>query len=374
MTDFRPTYAEIDLSAIRDNIRAVRERVGPKVRIMPAVKANGYGHGAVEVSRACLDAGADVLCVAILEEAIELRDAGLGAPILVLGCSTPDAAGDIVRYDAASAVCDMDYARAVSEEAVKQGKTASVHIKTDTGMGRIGVQPEDVLDVVLAVKAMPGLSVDGVFTHFPSADEADRTFTTAQIGVFEKILGGLRRHKVSIPIVHASNSGAVLAFPEADFDAVRPGIMIYGSYPSSEVVQSIPIREAMTLKTRIVFLKESEAGISVSYGRTHTLKRRSKVATLPIGYADGYQRALSNRGEAAVRGVKASVIGRVCMDQILIDVTDVPGVEMGDEVVLIGGGYDYLSANAVAERAGTISDETFCAITSRVPRVYINRG
>jgi len=370
--DYRPTYAEVDLSAIRDNIRAIRARVGPKVRIMPAVKANGYGHGAAPVSRACLQAGAEALCVAIPEEGKELREAGFDAPILVLGCSTPDAAAETVRFDMASTVCDLAYARAVSEAAVKQGKTASVHVKVDTGMGRIGVQPDEVHDFVLSVRSLPALSVDGVFTHFPSADEADRSYTLAQIAVFRKVLDGLKRRRVSVAMAHASNSGGVLAYPEADFDAVRPGIMIYGSYPSLEVVHSIPIREAMTLKTRIVFLKEVDAGTTVSYGRTHALRARSKIATLPIGYADGYQRMLSNRGEAAVRGVRVPVIGRVCMDQIIVDVTEVPGVELGDEVILMGGGYDYLSASSVAAKAGTISDETFCAITSRVPRVYIN--
>lgn len=368
----RPTYAEIDLSAIRDNIRAIRARVGPRVKIMPAVKANGYGHGAVEVSRAVLDAGANMLGVATPEEGIELREAGFEyIPILILGCSTPDAAGDIVRHMLASAVCDLPYARALSEAAVKQKVFASVHVKVDTGMGRIGVQPEETLDFVHALKSLPNLNVDGVFTHFPCADEADRTYTTAQIAAFTKVINALKRHGFSIP-AHASNSGGVLAYPEADFDAVRPGIMVYGSYPSWEVPRSIPLREAMTLKTRIVFLKEVDAGTTISYGRTHTLKRRSRVATLPIGYADGYQRALSNRGEAAVRGVRVPVIGRVCMDQIMVDVTEVPDVAVGDEVILLGGGYSYLTANEVAARAGTISDETFCAITSRVPRVYVN--
>jgi alanine racemase len=367
----RPTYAEIDLSAIRDNIRAIRARVGPRVKIMPAVKANGYGHGAVEVSRAVLNAGAQVLSVAMPEEGIELREAGLDVPILILGCSASDAAGEIMRYELASAACDLPYARALSAAAVSDSRIASVHVKVDTGMGRIGIQPEETLDFVLALKSLPNLRVDGVFTHFPSADEADRAFTTAQIATFNKVIDALKRHGLSIP-AHASNSGGVLAYPEADFDAVRPGIMIYGSYPSLEVPHTIAIREAMTLKTRIIFLKDADSGLAVSYGRTHTLKRRSKVATLPIGYADGYQRSLSNRGEAAVRGVRVPMIGRVCMDQILIDVTDVPGVELGDEVILIGGGYSYLLANEVAEKAGTISDETFCAITSRVPRVYIN--
>lgn len=372
MTSFRPTYAEIDLSAIRDNIRAIRARVGSKVKIMPAVKANGYGHGAVEVSRAVLEAGADALCVATPEEAIELREAGFEAPILILGCSTVDAVEEIARGNISSNVCDLDYARALSDAAIRQGKRASVHLKVDTGMGRIGVRPEDATDIMLALQALPGLAIDGVFTHFPSADEADRTYTTAQIGLFRKTVDGLKRKGLSVAIAHASNSGGVLAYPEADFDAVRPGIMIYGSYPSLEVVRSIRIREAMTLRTRIAFLKEADAGTGISYGRTHILKSRAKVATLPIGYGDGYSRRLSNNGEAAVRGVRVPVIGRVCMDQICIDVTEVPEVALGDEVILYGGGYDYLSANEIGRRAGTISYEIYCALSPRVPRVYVN--
>lgn len=369
----RSTYAEIDLSAIRDNIKAIRARVGPKVKIMPAVKADGYGHGALEVSRACIQASADALLVAMPEEGIELRDAGLDVPILILGCSSPDVSDEIVRYDFVSTVCDWASAYALSEAAVKQKKSASVHVKVDTGMGRIGVQPDEALDFIVALKSLPELSVEGVFTHFPSADEADRTFTTSQIAIFSKLIGALKRHGLAL-CAHASNSGGILAYPEADFDAVRPGIMTYGNYPSNDVARSISIREALTLKTSIVFIKEVDAGVTISYNRTHKLNRRSKVATLPIGYADGYQRALSNCGEAAVRGERVPVIGRVCMDQMLIDVTDVAGVEVGDEVVLIGGGYDYLSASEVAAKACTISYETYCAIAARVPRVYVNKS
>ncbi|MGI6294655.1 MAG: alanine racemase [Armatimonadota bacterium] len=368
----RPTYAEVDLSAIRDNIKVIRKRVGPKVRIMPAVKANGYGHGAIEVSRACVQAGVDALCVATPDEGVELRDAGFKEPVLILGCSPVDCAPEIVRHDLASTVSDLNYARAVSEAAVAQQKTAGVHIKVDTGMGRIGVAPEGALAFARLVRMMPGLKLEGVFTHFPCADEEDRSFTLLQIAMFTKAISALKFHSIPVPIAHAANSAGIMAYPESYFNAVRPGIMIYGGSPCRRCAHVLPIREAMTLKTRIVFLKEADAGTAVGYGRTYTLKRRSKVATLPIGYADGYQRALSNRGEAAVRGTRVPLIGRVCMDQIMIDVTDVEGVSVGDEVILIGGGYEYLSADNVAEKAGTISDETFTAITSRVPRVYIN--
>jgi len=370
----RPTWAEVDLSAIRDNIRAIRVRVGPRVRIIPAVKADAYGHGAVQVSRACLDAGADALGVACVEEATELRDAGISAPILILGHSEPSDAETIVQEALAQMCCDTDCARALSDAAVRLGRTVSVHVKVDTGMGRIGVAPQQAVEFGRTLSRLPNLSVDGVFTHFPSSDEADRAFTLSQIATLKKVVSGLKRIGCAAILAHASNSAGILAYPEADFDAVRPGIMIYGHYPSSEVPRAIPIREALTLKTRIVFLKQAEAGTSVSYGRTYVLKRRSLVATLPVGYGDGYSRLLSNRGEVAVRGVRAPVIGRVCMDQILIDVTDVPGVRLGDEVVLYGGGFDYLSVTRIAESIGTISYEVLCNIGKRVHRVYLNSG
>lgn len=369
---FRPTWAEVDLSAIRDNIKAIRARAGANVRVMPAVKADGYGHGALAVSKACLEAGADVLCVACVEEAIQLRDAGITAPILILGCSTADAASEIVRGDISATVCDVAFAKDLSDAALRQQKTVRIHVKVDTGMGRIGIQPDRALDFVDEMKSLPGLELEGIFTHFPTSDETDRSFTLSQIEIMCKLRRALARYGAQAPMMHTANSGGILAFPEAYFDAVRPGIMIYGCYPSSEVERSIPIREAMTLKTRIVFLKESDAGTTISYGRTHALKQRSKVATLPIGYGDGYPRLLSNRGEAAVRGIRVPVIGRVCMDQIMIDVTDVPGVQMGDEVVLYGGGYDYLNVARTAESIGTISYELFCNLGSRVPRVYLN--
>ncbi|MCX8053314.1 MAG: alanine racemase [Armatimonadetes bacterium] len=386
----RPTVAEVDLSAIKDNIRAIRARVGPKVKIIPAVKADAYGHGAVAVSLACLDAGADILGVACVDEAIELRNAGIQALILILGCSLISDAEAVVEHDLIATCCDASFARALSRSAEKRGKTAWVHVKVDTGMGRIGVRPEDAINFVHEVAALPNLRVDGIFTHFPSADEPDRSFTMSQIATFKKIVFGLNHDfpersswavsSISTAkspadlriIAHASNSAGILAYPEADFDAVRPGIMIYGCYPSEHVPRSVSVREALTLKTRIVFLKQCEPGTCISYGRTHVTSRRCLIATIPVGYADGYSRRLSNLGEVAVKGVRVPVVGRVCMDQTMIDVTDVPGVALGDEVVLYGGGYDYLSVARVAELIGTIPYEVFCSISSRVPRVYVD--
>lgn len=368
---FRPTIAEIDTSAITDNIKAIKAAVGSGIKIMPAVKANGYGHGAVETSRACLAGGADALCVACVEEALELRDAGFNVPILILGCSGSDAVEAIVNAGISATVCDLEFAKAASDAAVKQGKKASVHVKVDTGMGRIGVPPVAAVDFVRALSALPALSIDGIFTHFPTSDEADRSFTLSQISTFGKILGGIKHQGLPVPMAHTSNSGGILAFPEARFEAVRPGIIVYGVYPSSEVVHSISLRQALTLKTRIVFLKEVDPGTTISYGRTYTAKRRTKVATLPIGYADGYYRLLSNNGEALVRGVIAPIVGRICMDQCLLDVTDVPGVGVGDEVVLYGGGCERLNFTHIAERIGTTPHELPCMLSKRVPRRYL---
>lgn len=368
----RSTYAEVDLSAIRDNIGAIRAKVGAGVRVMPAVKADAYGHGAVEVSRACIEAGADALCVACVDEGIELREAGVNVPLLILGCSDRSAAQEIVRHDIISTVCDVGFADELSRQAVKLGKAAKVHIKVDTGMGRIGVSPEHAAEFAGNLKVLPGVEIDGVFTHFATSDEADRSFALHQISVFEGVVSGLKSRGITGFAAHASNSGGILAFPEAYYDAVRPGIILYGCYPSKDVPKSVQVREVMTLKTRIVFIKDVDSDTPVSYGRTYKAARRSKVATLPIGYADGYSRKLSNCGEACVRGRRVPIIGRVCMDQCLADVTDVPGVQLGDEVVLYGGGCGYLSVTNIADKIGTISYEVFCNLGKRVPRVYLN--
>lgn len=338
--------------------------------IMPAVKANGYGHGAIQVSQACLEAGVEVLCVSSIEEGVELREAAIDAPILILGCSSISAAKPIVDYNIISTVCDLSFAQALSDAALANGVKAPVHVKIDTGMGRIGIPIAGSVEFFESLSKFPGLSIEGVFTHFPSADEEDRAFTLTQIEAFSIIIGKLQNRGIHITLAHASNSAGILGYQEADFDAVRPGIMIYGLYPSPSTPRSIPLREVLTLKTQIVFLKTEQTGTPISYGRTHILKRESKVATIPIGYADGYPRGLSNCGEAAVRGVRVPIIGRVCMDQCLIDVTAVPNVSVDDEVILYGGGYDFLSLSNVAEKVGTISYELLCAINPRVRRGY----
>lgn len=337
---------------------------------MPAVKADGYGHGAVEVSRAAISAGADMLGVASVDEAAELRESGIDSPILVLGCSLADSAHDIVDLGITATVCDLSFAARLADKAAAAGKRTSVHVKVDTGMGRIGVPVEGAIDLVTGLMGLPSLEIDGIFTHFPSADEQDGDFTESQISIFKGLLKVLDKRGITPPIAHSANSGAILDHRRSYFDMVRPGIMFYGLYPSPDSSRSVPLTPALTLKTKIVFLKELPSGKTVSYGRTFTTARTTRVATIAVGYADGYSRAMSNRAQVAIRGVLCPVIGRVCMDQVMVDVTDLPEVELGDDVVLYGGGHDALAIEAVAEMTETIPHDVCCAIGKRVPRVY----
>jgi len=370
----RPTYAEIDLSAIEENIRAIRRAVGPGVRIMPAVKADGYGHGAVKVGKTVLAAGANMLGVASVEEAIELRNGGIDAPILILGCSNGESAEEIVEHNISATVCDLSAACDLAKEAAKREKKAHIHVKVDTGMGRIGVRTEGAMELITALMGLPSLEIDGIFTHFPCSDEADKSFTNEQIRVFKRLLAEIDKRGLLPQYAHAANSGGVLDHPSSYFDMVRPGIAVYGLYPSPEVGRTIPLKPALTFRTKIVFMKTIPAGQAVSYGRTYSTTRDTKVAVIPVGYADGYDRSLSNRGEVSVKGHRAPVIGRVCMDQTIIDVTDVPGAAVNDDVILLGGGIDYLSVERVAEMLGTIPHDVVTSIGKRVPRVYIGKA
>lgn len=366
----RPTYAEIDLSAIDENVRAIRRAVGPGVRIMPAVKADGYGHGAVKVGKTVLAAGANMLGVASVEEAIELRNGGIDAPILILGCSNGESAAEIVEHDISATVCDLSAACDLAREAAKCEKKAHIHVKVDTGMGRIGVPTEGAMELITALIGLPSLEVDGVFTHFPCSDETDKSFTNEQVRIFKGLLSELDSQGILPRYAHAANSGGVLDHPSSYLDMVRPGIAVYGLYPSPEVGRTISLKPVLTFRTKIVFMKTIPAGRTISYGRTFSTIRNTKIAIIPVGYADGYDRLFSNHGEVSVKGQRVPVIGRVCMDQTIIDVTDVPGVVVNDDVILLGGGIDYLSVEKVAKILGTIPHDVVTSIGKRVPRVY----
>ena len=372
----RDTRAQVFLENIRSVVRDIRTAAGDSVSVMAVVKADAYGHGAVRVARAALDAGASSLAVAYPQEALELRDAGIDAHTLVMGllpAVNPDAVDTIVATGAAQAVADRDAPKALGARA-SANRPVPVHVKVDTGMGRIGIRPEEALSYIEYLTSIPGITVEGIFTHFPSADESDLSFTDGQIASFTDLLQTLEGSGIRIPFRHMANSAGILACKDSYVNMVRPGIMLYGLYPSHDVEQSIPLSPALRWVSAVRFLKEVPPGTPISYGRTFVTPRPSVIATLPVGYADGYNRLLSNRGCVLVRGKRAPVVGRVCMDMTMIDVTDIDNVAVGDEVVLIGAqGDDEITADEMAELLGTINYEVTCAISKRVPRVYIEK-
>jgi len=373
----RDTRALVNLDNIKGIVKHIKKAAGARVSVMAVVKADGYGHGAVRVAHAALAAGASSLAVAYPQEVLELRTAGIDAHTLVMGllpADNPDAVETIVKTGAAQAVADADAPRALGASAPAD-RPVPVHIKVDTGMGRIGIPPEEVLSYIEFLRTVPGIVIEGIFTHFPSADEADLSFTNGQVAAFKDLLQTIEGRGVTIFLRHMANSAGVLAVRDAYINMVRPGIMLYGLYPSGEVERSIPLDPALSLVSAVRYLKRVPIGTPVSYGRTFTTSRPSVIATLPVGYADGYNRLLSNRGSVLVRGKRAPVVGRVCMDMTMIDVTDIEGVATGDEAVLIGRqGDDEISADEMAGLLGTINYEVTCAISKRVSRVYIDDG
>lgn len=370
----RPVWAEIDLAAIANNIKEIRRLVSRPTQIMAIVKANAYGHGAVEVSRVALEHGASWLGVAIFEEAEELRQAGIQAPILILGYSPADEAEAIVSLGLSQAVWTRGQAEALSRAAVKLGRPAKIHIKLDTGMGRIGFLPTaEAVKEIERIASLPGIAIEGTFTHFSSADDEDKTFTQEQLQRFYQMLEAIQSRGVEVGLRHVASSAAILTMPETHLDLVRLGVSLYGHFPGPATRRNdINLLPAMSFKTQIVHLKELPAGWPVSYGRTYYTSKPTRVATLPVGYADGYFRSFSNCGEVIIRGRRCPVIGRVCMDQIMVDATSCPQARVGDEAVLFGRqGKTVLSTEELAERIGTISYELLCAVGRRVPRRYV---
>ena len=366
------TWAEINLNNLADNFRGIKQRIGPGVKTLVAVKANAYGHGAVLVSRRLLAEGADMLGVAAVSEVAELREAGIQAPVLLLGCTLPEAIGPALDLGARLTVCDIECARRVAEAARARKEPTAVHVKVDTGMGRIGVRWSEAREFVQAVAAMEGLVVEGIFTHFATADEADKYFTYHQIARFQEIIESLARAGIAIPLRHAANSSAVMDCPESYLTMVRPGLILYGLHPGGGVSQSIPIKPVLCLKTRIMFVKEIEPGETVSYNRRFTARRRSRVVTLPIGYADGLSRDLSNRGQGIGGVRRAPIIGTICMDQTVIDVSEVAPPRVGDEVVVYGRqGGEHIPVEEVAGLLRTIPYVITCAVGRRVPRIPV---
>ena len=366
----RPTIAEVDLGALEFNYRQIQKRIPEGVKLLAVVKADAYGHGAIPVSLKLEKLGVEYLGVAIPEEGVELRRGGVKAPILVLGGIFGREVDQIFRFRLTPVIFRKDSLKLLSQEAERRRRKVKVHLKVDTGMGRLGVPLSDWHDFLKEVKRFPKIEIEGILSHFSMLD-AEKDLTQNQWGAFQRAVTIAQEMGISCQYLHMASSATLTAFPGYSAKLVRPGIMLYGSYPSPKFQSLIPLKPVMTLKTRIHFLKSVPPGTRISYGGTFKTKRESLIATLPIGYADGYSHHLSNHGEVLIHGKRAPVVGKVCMDFIMVDVTDIPRVSVGDEVILMGRqGREQITAEEIAEKINSISYEVLCLIGKRVPRVY----
>ena len=374
MTEHNRVCAEIDLDAIAYNMEQMKKRIGDHARLIAVVKADGYGHGAVPVAK-MFEACSYVwgYAVACLEEAMELREQGIRKPILVLGCVFPDQFEEMIRYDVRPAVYMESMAELISQEAVRQGKDAFIHIKIDTGMGRIGFPvTEESADAVERISRLPGIRIEGMFTHFAKADERDKTYTFLQHDRFMRMKELVEKRQVPVRYFDCDNSAGIIDFPDMKHDLARAGIAMYGMYPSDEVDQkAVDLRPALSLVSHVSFVKEVEAGTPISYGGTFVSDRPMRVATIPVGYGDGYPRSLSNKGYVLIHGKRARILGRVCMDQFMADVTDIPETAFMDRVVLVGrDGDEEITVDELAALSGRFNYEFVCCLGKRIPRIY----
>ena len=377
MTDEERVLAIVDLDAIASNIKNIRAKVDKNSGIIGIIKADAYGHGSVETAKVLLDNGADWLAVAVVDEGLNLRKNGITAPILLLGYTPELRLNDVINNGFIQTVYSYDTAKKLSDAASALGKKAVIHIKIDTGMGRIGYRVnEESADEIVKISKLPNIDVNGMFTHFSTADEADKAYTLEQYNKFVKMNDMLEERGLHIPVKHAANSAAIMDFDNMMFNMVRPGIILYGAYPSDEVKkENLSLSPAMSIKTHVSYVKDVNEGDSISYGRKYAAPSKRRIATIPVGYADGFIRAYSNGGKVLVRGEYAPIVGRICMDQFMVDVTDIDGVEVNDEVVLMGKqGDKEITADFIASVLDTINYEVFCTLSKRVPRQYIQNG
>lgn len=383
MNMVKRTWAEISLNAIEHNYNVIRNKVADDTKVCCVIKADGYGHGAVELSQVYEKLGADFFAVSNIDEGIEIRKSGSKLPIVILGYTPVSEAENLAEYDISQAVFSLEYAKELSEKCVEEDCICKMHIKVDSGMSRIGFMcqefPRDEYSIEEICEAccLPNLEVEGLFTHFCVSDEdaEGREFTNKQYENFIHVRDSLKKRGVDISVVHCSNSGAIEDYPETCCDMVRAGIILYGLAPSSKLADRLDLVPAMTLKTVVAFVKEVQKGATISYGRTFTADRKMKIATVPIGYADGFIRQNAKDGYMIVNGKKAKIVGRICMDQTMLDVTDIEDVKTGDEVVVFGTGENgEPTADSLAENTGTINYETVCLVGKRVPRIYIKDG
>lgn len=378
MKTYSRVYAQIDLDAIIHNMEQMRRNIGRDTKIMGVIKADGYGHGAVPIGRELerLDITWGY-ATATVEEAEILRRNGLVKPILVLGASFPEQYPSFANQEIRATVYSMQQARQMEVFAEEEGKQIIVHIKIDTGMSRLGFQvTEQAADEIAQISRMPHIVLEGMFTHFATADERDKTMTEEQIALFCSMREMLQKRSVSVPIVHCSNSAAIIDMPKANMDIVRAGISLYGMWPSDEVKkENVNLMPVLSLKSKIVFVKELEAGRTISYGATYKTDKKQRIATIPVGYADGYPRSLSGKGYVLIHGMRAPVCGRICMDQFMVDITHIPEAVEGDEVVLVGAsGGESISVEELSDLCGRFNYEFACDLGKRIPRVYVKDG
>lgn len=378
MKTYSRVYARIDLDAIASNMDRMKQNLNPNSKIMAVIKADGYGHGAVQIAQ--MLENVDYIwgfAVATLDEAVVLKSEGIKKPILVLGCVFPDQYMEMLKNDIRMNVYTEEMAESISQMASREGMTAHMHIKLDTGMTRLGFdRSEESVEAIARIASMQNVCMEGIFTHFAKADEADKNFTKKQIEDFVWMTEKLKEKNVEFQYEHCANSAAIIDVPEANFDLVRAGISTYGLYPSEEVKkENVSLKPALALKSHVAFVKEIEVGTPISYGGTYVSEHNMKIATIPVGYADGYPRNLSNVGYVLIRGKKAPIVGRVCMDQFMVDVTDIDGVSFGDNVTLIGkDGNETITVEELSELSGRFNYEFICDLGKRIPRVYVKNG
>ncbi|MCG8539600.1 MAG: alanine racemase [Clostridia bacterium] len=374
--EVRPVWVEINLDNLAHNIREVKRIVKPGTLITAVIKADGYGHGAVQIAKTLIENGADRLAVATLSEAIQLRRRYENIPILILGYTPNDSGELVIKHNIIQTIYSYKQAYHYSQKSKELDDKVKVHIKIDTGMSRLGMKAnKETVKTIKEISNLPNLSIEGIFTHFAVADEADKEFTYGQVEKFKSLCDALENENVNIPIKHVSNSGAIIDLPDMNYNMVRAGIMLYGLYPSNEVdKKKVDLKEVMSLKARISHVKEIETGVGVSYGLIYKASKKTKIATLPIGYADGYTRLLTGKARAIIKGKKVPVVGRICMDQCMVNVTGLD-VNIDDEVILFGSdGKNYITIDDMAQSLGTINYEIVCMISKRVPRVYLEKG
>lgn len=370
------THVQVHLDNIRFNLEGIRSAVGDQRKILVAVKANAYGHGAVQVARLAENAGMDWLGVATVPEGIELRDAGINLPILKFSQAFPEEMHAAVENDLTLTVYDQENISALQRVCQEMDQVTNVHLKVDTGMGRIGAKPDGVVEIAALIEHdCPNLRLQGVFTHFPVSDIPGDSFNDNQIELFRSVVSDIsEKLGRKVEIVHAANSGAILDYPEAWFDMVRPGVMVYGYYPDKATLHTIPLKPGLSFLTRVSSVKDVQAGTSISYGRTWIAPVDTCIATIPVGYADGFNRLFSNKGRLLINGKSYPVAGRVCMDQTMVDLGQETDVRVGDEVVLIGRSGDAeITCDEWAEKLGTITYEVTCQINARVKRYYLGK-